>query len=904
MTISALISFAPQGLRQQLILRFVMICVLVGVLGAWGAWVIFTQVIHQSRQAHIAESRDNITEDFQKTRYAWGEDAEKLKTQIDFMHILQQPGDKRWLELQAYLRALEGGVKNYDTMLIVRADGSLAFSFGPLKQEIAGQLEHIKRYDWLPSKDGNQLRWVMRLPIWMGAEGKATMYLLRPVENSTLNEMHLPGTEVMLAVNGKVIAQSDGSMAFAGGAQASTWLGRALADSAEYKAAQVLSANDAAVVQLQFVERGGNVIAPVRVVLFITLQMVVIFLALWLVLGMWIKRVSQRIAAMSEAGQQFIQGHTLDVHVAQLLSSVMQPQDEVAQVANTAMQMMRSVEQYVEESLAYIQTLDMLEEAVIEVDREGNLMRASAGWARLTGRDEAGNVFAFLHADDKDLLVKQLGVIFRREKVQTRGRVRLLLDAQEIWIEYRLIASPSASGTIQSVRGVIRDVTQNYQQELRITQMALHDALTGLPNRILLEDRAEQAISNAARLGNKVAIGFIDLDHFKNINDAFGHKVGDQLLIGLSKVLGGVLRPGDTLARWGGDEFVVLLPDLSDVDDARQAAKKMIEVCTKPALLDEQAFNYSFSMGFAVYPDDAESLEIMLSQADRAMFYAKDQGRNNAQFFSDMAGKGFGKREVYIQNRLATAINSKQILTWFQPLVDAKSRQIIGVEALARWEDAEYGWISPVTFIPMAENMGLIMDLSQQVWEEALSQGKRWREMGYELKIAINISRRQLFAPSFIQLLLDATSKYQLPAAVIILEVTESIANIDTEQTGRRLKELADLGFTLSIDDFGTGYSSLSQLHNMPIGEVKIDISFVRRALEAQGGELIQAIQHMAEAFSLHSVAEGVEDEATARLLQDYGVDYLQGYLFGKPMKAEEIDILLLSTNVSHRSKP
>jgi EAL domain-containing protein (putative c-di-GMP-specific phosphodiesterase class I) len=292
----------------------------------------------------------------------------------------------------------------------------------------------------------------------------------------------------------------------------------------------------------------------------------------------------------------------------------------------------------------------------------------------------------------------------------------------------------------------------------------------------------------------------------------------------------------------------------------------------------------------------------MLSQADRAMFYAKDQGRNNAQFFCDMAGKGFGKREVYIQNRLAAAINGKKILTWFQPLVDAKSRQIIGVEALARWEDAEYGWISPVTFIPMAENMGLIMELSQQVWEEALFQGRRWREMGHALKIAINISRRQLFAPGFVQLLSEAVSKYQLPAAAVVLEVTESIANIDTEQTGKRLKELADLGFTLSIDDFGTGYSSLSQLHSMPIREVKIDISFVRRVREVQGGELIQAIQHMAEAFNLHSVAEGVEDEATAQLLQHFGVDYLQGYLFGKPMTAEAMDVLLGSSGASDGS--
>lgn len=892
--LSELLRFSPQGLRQQLILRFILICLLVGLLGGWGAIEIFTLITRQSRQAHIVESRQIIAGHFQRIRYGWDEDAEKLKTQIDFMRILQTGDEKRWLKLHAYLRALEGGVKNYDTLLIVRGDDTVAFSFGPQGQEISGQLEQIKLHAWLPSKDGSQLRWVMHVPIWLGEGEMATMYLLRPVENSTLNEMRITGTEMELFVNGRAIANSFSGESGGTHKAQPTWLDRFMAETEVYQEPLPLSAPGEVPVQLQLMERGSDVITPTRVLIFVSLQVMVIFIALWLVLGLWVRRVTQRIRAVSLATGQFARSHTLDAQVMTLLTPAMKQNDEVTQVTDRVMEMMRRVQRHMEESRAYLQTLDMLDEAVVEVDRGGNLLRASAGWARLAGSDDNDNIFGCLHAEDKVLLVQQLEIIFSKEKSQTRGRVRLLRpDDQVLWIEYRLIATPAHSGEIQSVRGVIRDVTQNYQQEKRITQMALHDALTGLPNRVLLEDRGVQAIGNAVRLGNKVALGFIDLDHFKNINDAFGHKVGDQLLIALTTVLGGVLRSGDTLARWGGDEFVVLLPDLPDVDDARQAARKMIEVCTQPVMLEGQAFNFSFSMGFAVYPDDADNLETLLSQADRTMFYAKDQGRNNAQFFCDMAGKGFGKREVYIQNRLATAINNKQIQTWFQPLVDAKSRRMIGVEALARWEDPEYGWISPATFIPMAENMGLIMELSQQVWQEALFHGQRWRDMGHELKIAINISRRQLFAPSFIHLLLESMTKYNLQPTSVVLEITESIANIDTEQTGKRLQELADIGFILSIDDFGTGYSSLSQLHGMPIGEVKIDISFVRRVHETQGGELIQAILHMTEAFKLHSVAEGVEDEETAQLLQGYGVDYLQGYCFGKPMPAAEIDALL-----------
>jgi len=484
------------------------------------------------------------------------------------------------------------------------------------------------------------------------------------------------------------------------------------------------------------------------------------------------------------------------------------------------------------------------------------------------------------------------------KKDEFRGRYRFQTPARpEQWLECRFVVERNEDGAITGARGVLRDITKSYLQERHITYMALHDALTGLPNRVLLEDRIKQAIQQAARNGNRVGVCFIDLDHFKNINDAYGHKAGDALLLTLSQLLRGCLREGDTLARWGGDEFVVLLPDLSSAESVRQVAQKMVEAMRQTVMLDGLSINATFSMGIAVYPDDEGEGDIdsLLAQADRAMFYAKSQGRNNFQLFADMSTKGLGKKELYIQTRLAQAIRDRRIAVWFQPLVSAQPLsggrvRLHGVEALARWHDADLGWISPGSFIPMAENLGLIGELGLLVRRQAFEQFRTWSRTHPGLTLSINISKRQLFATDFMSTLMADVEHYGLDPHSLVLEITESVALMDVEFAEERLRQLARAGFTLAIDDFGTGYASLSQLHELPIGELKIDISFVRRVHSEEGLRMTQGIVSMAQALRLRTVAEGVEDEATARVLRDLGVDLLQGYHFGRPCPASELD--------------
>jgi diguanylate cyclase (GGDEF)-like protein/PAS domain S-box-containing protein len=556
-----------------------------------------------------------------------------------------------------------------------------------------------------------------------------------------------------------------------------------------------------------------------------------------------------------------------------------------------------------EQSRAYLDTLNLLEEVVIELDLDGVIRRASAAWPRLSGCTEdipSGNEAppvnfqARLHPEDAEQMATVLGAIAAHEKEQITLRARLRGEgAYDTWVECRFVALRDDANHVLGVRGVLRDVTQTYMQEKQITHMALHDALTGLPNRVLLEDRAKMAIRIAKRAEHKVGLCFFDLDHFKQINDTLGHKAGDRLLIALSDAVHDRLRGGDTLARWGGDEFVLLIPDMKTVGDIREVVAKIAKITNAPLNVDGAEFAVTFSMGVTIFPDDADNIDALLSQADRAMFYAKAQGRNTFQFFGDMSQKGLGKKDLYIQHRLAAAIKAGEIRTWFQPLVDATTGRTIGLEALARWHDPELGWISPASFIPMAENLGLIRELGEQVWTATLTAGQDWKARGHDLNLAVNVSKRQLFMPYFTEKLLADAARYGIAPQSITLEITESIALFDVEFSSERLNELSRAGFRIAIDDFGTGYSSLSQLHDMPVHEIKIDISFVRRINTPQGLRVVQAIIQMAAAMRLECVAEGVEDAETADLLARIGVNTLQGFHFAKPMPAEEFDAWL-----------
>jgi diguanylate cyclase (GGDEF)-like protein len=549
---------------------------------------------------------------------------------------------------------------------------------------------------------------------------------------------------------------------------------------------------------------------------------------------------------------------------------------------------------------AMLETLNLLEEAIIDLDPSGNLVSASVAWVKLCGasrtiaRSYLGPLLQYVQSDDHAMLLASFAELAAGERKLATLRFRMLQeDNEQIWVECRLLAISGADGRIFSLRGILRDITAVYLQERRITQLALHDALTQLPNRVLLEDHLHQAIARAQRNNGKIALGFIDLDHFKQINDTLGHKAGDTVLLTLSRRLAATLREVDTLSRWGGDEFVVLLTDSNSDDDFRRIAERLREVARQSIDIDGIEAQLTISVGFAVYPDDAEDAETLMSLADHTMFHAKSIGRNNVQFFHDIRGTVLKRENVLLQTRLAQAIAARELQVFYQPVVDARSSRIVGLEALARWHDDQEGWVPPDVFIPMAEHLGLIHDLGEQIIDHALERLKAWRRDGYNVTAAINLSRAQLFAPNFQERLLGKLESCGLRPQNLVLEITESVALLDVSYESKRLNELAAAGFSLAIDDFGTGYSGLAQLHAMPIDTLKVDASFTARLNTEDGRRIVQAIVQMAHALKLETIVEGVEAKDDVRYLISLDVTHMQGRHFGEPMPAGVIDMLL-----------
>ncbi|BCL76405.1 hypothetical protein JHS3_21410 [Jeongeupia sp. HS-3] len=537
-------------------------------------------------------------------------------------------------------------------------------------------------------------------------------------------------------------------------------------------------------------------------------------------------------------------------------------------------------------------TLQLLDEAVIDLSADGRLVRASAAWARLRGlalRDLDGDLgSALMHwVHDHDMSLVQTALA-RLPSGSVTQRFRLYQESGElIWVEVRFLLLPPAADRTATIRGVLRDVTEVRLNEQHISQMALFDDLTRLPNRLMLDHALAQAIERARREHSKVALGFIDLDHFKQINDAFGHRVGDQLLSSLASRLSAVLREQDVLARWGGDEFVVLMPDLRDPSQIRTMAERLLEAAREAVLLDGLEAHPSVSVGFAVFPDNAESGEELLSAADHTMYHAKHAGRNNVCFYSDILHlKALGREHVALQSRLSAAIRHARLSVFYQPVVSAQHGEIIAVEALARWHDDTNGWISPELFVPMAEKVGLIQELSELVMQQAFPQLRAWRDAGLTQKLMLNISRSQLFSPVFVSLLVERLMANRLRPSDVIIEITESAALNDYARQLKHLRQLNSAGFQIAIDDFGTGYSSLAQLHEMQAQLLKVDVSFTKRLHTEAGRRVMQAIVQFGRGLGLDIVVEGVENLEAARYLQGLGVDYLQGFHFSAPVPA------------------
>lgn len=424
---------------------------------------------------------------------------------------------------------------------------------------------------------------------------------------------------------------------------------------------------------------------------------------------------------------------------------------------------------------------------------------------------------------------------------------------------------------------------ERIQVEEELRHRALHDALTGLPNQRLLEDRLQVAIAQSKRSNRPVGICFLDLDRFKVVNDTLGHRIGDGLLKEVTGRLAGCLREGDTLARLGGDEFVIVLPDLQDSDAACDVAQRLLDSLSQPIFVDRQEMFVTASIGVTTYPVDGSDVETLIKNADRAMYRAKELGRDAYQLYS--ATDGFSDQRFEMETALRHAVKNGELVLHYQPQVDLASGEVIAVEALVRWNHPELGLVSPVDFISLAEETGLIVPIGAWVIEEACRQSAAWRRLGFpEMRVAVNVSARQFRQKSFVETVAAVLRENALDPSTFEIELTESVTMHAGEAELDTLQRLKFLGVRLAIDDFGTGYASLSNLKRFPIDTVKVDRSFVRDCLNStDDAAIVKAVVSMGQALRLQVIAEGVETKEQLAFLQLLGCSGAQGYLIAKP---------------------
>lgn len=432
---------------------------------------------------------------------------------------------------------------------------------------------------------------------------------------------------------------------------------------------------------------------------------------------------------------------------------------------------------------------------------------------------------------------------------------------------------------------------------------AYHDALTKLPNRALFDDRMNLAIAQAERNRTKVAVMFLDLDRFKNINETLGHETGDQILRTAARRLSDSVGRSGSVARLGGDEFTVLLTNLQHTDDATQVARSIVHAFRRPMLIQGHDLLVTASIGISLYPDDGEDIVSLKRNADAAMYHAKEQGRNNYQYYSEEMNRRAHSR-LMLETELSRALERGELTVFYQPQVDLRENRISGLEALVRWRHPERGLILPDQFVPAAEECGLITDIDEWVLRSACPRMAEWRKsLGAPLRLSVNLSVHNLHSAELLATVRELLAEHALEPAALELEITESGIMKNPEEALSTLRRLKELGVVLAIDDFGTGYSSLSYLKRFPIDTIKIDKSFIREiCTNADDAEIARAILAMARSLNLHVVAEGVETDQQLAFLRALQCPSVQGYVFSRPLAEDEVPALLADDGRLHRS--
>jgi len=543
-------------------------------------------------------------------------------------------------------------------------------------------------------------------------------------------------------------------------------------------------------------------------------------------------------------------------------------------------------------------TLNSIGDAVVSTDVSGQVTYLNVIAERLTGwsNDEAvghplEDVFRIVDATTRETAPNPMVLAIRENKTVALAPNCVLIrrDGVEAAIEDSAAPIHDRRGAASGAVMVFHDVSVARAMTLKMSYLAQHDSLTDLPNRVLLNDRLNEAIALSSRHRRNLAVLFLDLDRFKHINDSLGHVVGDRLLQSVGRRLFTCVRSSDTISRQGGDEFVILLWEVRHAQDAAITAEKMLQALREPHHIDGHVLHVTGSIGIVTYPGDGTDAETLMKKADFAMYYAKDTGRDRYQFFKSEMNAQAVERQ-WLEDSLRHAIERQELVLHYQPKINLATGGIIGVEALIRWHHPQRGLVPPGEFIAIAEQCGLIVPIGRWVLHEACRQARAWQAAGLPpMSIAINISSVELRAPGFVSGVRATLEETGLEPRCLELELTETALLEDSRSVADVLRELKDIGVLLALDDFGTGYSSLSHLRRFPIDAVKIDQSFVRDlTTDEDDAGIVAAVIGLGKSLHMRVVAEGVETREQLEILQEQGCPQGQGYYFSRPVPAVE----------------
>jgi diguanylate cyclase (GGDEF)-like protein/PAS domain S-box-containing protein len=882
-----------QSIVRQATLRLVFSLGLFVLLLGYSSYTLYSVALQKSAHERTADLSAFYRTRLMQLDRDWELQTRDFKVRLEVTRLLEDRKNSL-ANLQAFM-TVQGTNRRFQYMLIEDRLGNKMFTFGTDLDLEKIPLPPDEDSGWYFADNSGSLYRVFVVPIWLGESGTGRMAVFYKVDNALLFNLATPGIQLTIKRDGKPLASSSGQAGLEYAKPAND-----RSDAAERREIPWTTGDSEKT--LLCIE------APIKV-LFTKTELVlgaaaiplIDGLILWFTLGFWLMRNARRISELGEAVEEFaVQRQPTALLEKKLETAQDQQLDEISEVAVSLKDMidqsvLRERERQAEaaQQRLWSMVFASTNEAILITDRNNNIVTVNAVFTRLTGYTEAEVVGQNPQILSSGLqpreFYKEMWKQLRENdcwagEVQDRRKDGSLYPK---WLNVSVVRD--AAGNVTNYLGIFHDITERKANEERLAHLANHDTLTGLPNRHLLLDRMQNAITLARRTNETVALMFLDLDNFKWVNDALGHESGDQLLIAVAARLRETVRVSDTVARLGGDEFVVLFTQIDSDVELAQIASKIIAAVAKPLELAGHDFHVTTSMGIGMYPNDGEDAATLLKHADTAMYVAKSDGKNQYRYFDAAMNRNVLER-VELEQDLRQALKNEEFELHYQPKFDIAGNSVTAAEALIRWRHPRLGLRSPDKFIPLAEETALIIEIGEWVIRTACQQIVTWQAEGLGLRrVAVNLSAIQLESDTLIDTVAHILRETGAPVEAIEFELTESMILRNPDRSVVTLNRLHDLGIHLSLDDFGTGYSSLSYLKRLPVDTLKIDRSFVEGLPgDTNDTQIVRMICALAKSVHLEIVAEGIETEAQRDFLMAHGCDYLQGYLISKPLPAEE----------------